>query len=228
MADTEPLVEPDPLELDTPPAPPPITDPTPVKRGPGRPKGSGDRKPRRTRTRSSSTAAAKEPTESQVDRKLKANLEFLLLKPAEVSRSVGFAFGTCHFAERAKPTADLIVKASHDWDDLRAALTAADRLVSGKVLFAGAVAAYLLPAILAATGRDAAAFMLSSVSPEQVAAVEMLMTDSALAAHVHDLRASGLDDDQIAATLNGNAAAGNSHTQTRWPAAGPADTPSTA
>jgi hypothetical protein len=174
-------------------------DPAPA-RSRGRPPGSKNKPRKRVRVRTTPT----EPTVSQVDRKLTESLEFLLLSPAEVSRGIGFAFGAAHFSETAKPTARKIVQASHDFDELRALLTNAEKMVSGKMLLAAALIAYLLPPIAALTGREGIAYLLSPVSPEQVAAIDALLSDRELAARVQQMRADGLDDDQVAAILNGN------------------------
>jgi hypothetical protein len=200
------LTDPDPLIPDPPATPGSstgIVDPPPARRNRGgRPKGSRN-KPRARST--GSTSEPKEPTVSQVDRKLIQNLTYLLAKPAEVSRGAGFAFGAAHFAETAQPTAAMIVKASHDWDELRQFLTNADKLVSGKVLLAGALLAYALPPILALTGREAPAYFLSPVSPEQVAAIQLMMIDPVLQQRIFDLRDQGYSDDDIATIINTDA-----------------------
>jgi hypothetical protein len=204
----QPLTDPDPLIPDPPAAPAGsstgIVDPPPARRNRGgRPKGSRN-KPRASRA-ANSTGEPKEPTVSQVDRKLIQNFTYLLAKPAEVSRGAGFAFGAAHFAETAQPTAQMIVKASHDWDELRQFLTNADKLVSGKVLLAGALLTYALPPVLALTGREAPAYFLSPVSPEQVAAIQLMMIDPVLQQRIFDLRDQGYSDDDIATIINTDA-----------------------
>jgi hypothetical protein len=186
-----------------PPAEPPHPDPPPAVNRGGRPKGS---KNKTTRTRPSRAAGATgEPTVSAVDRKLTASLTYMLLQPASISREVGFPFGVVHFSNSAKPTAEMIVKASHDFDELRTLLTSADKMVSGKVLFAAAIAGYLAPALLALRGVEGPAYMLGRATPDEVAAAGLIMPGGELRDLVATLRGQGLSDDQIAASLNGDA-----------------------
>jgi hypothetical protein len=129
----------------------------------------------------------------------------MLLQPASISREVGFPFGVVHFSNSAKPTAEMIVKASHDFDELRTLLTSADKMVSGKVLFAAAIAGYLVPALLALRGVEGPAYMLGRATPDEVAAAGLIMPGGELRDLVATLRGQGLSDDQIAASLNGDA-----------------------
>ena len=200
MADTTP----DPPEPDqpsppptVPPTEPPHPDPPPAVNRGGRPKGS---KNKTTRARPSRAAGATgEPSVSVVDRKLTASLTYMLLQPASISREVGFPFGVVHFSNSAKPTAEMIVKASHDFDELRTILTSADKMVSGKVLFAAAIAGYLVPALLALRDLEGPAYMLGRATPDEVAAAALVMPGGELRDLVQQMRGAGLSDDQIAA-----------------------------
>jgi hypothetical protein len=218
--------DPDPPTGATVTEPPPHPDPPPTRNRGGRPKGSTDTKPRKRPSRARATGTPGEPTLTQVDRKLTASLEYMLLQPASISREVGFPFGVVHFSNSAKPTAQMIVKASHDFDELRTILTSADKMVSGKVLFAAAIAGYLAPALLALRGIEGPAYMIGRATPDEVAACQVLMEDKQLAATVNDLRRQGLSDDQVAAMLNGNDAAGAQDTIVS-PWGGPPVTPGT-
>jgi hypothetical protein len=192
-------------------------DPPPARNRGGRPKGSTDSKPRKRPSRArANTTAPGEPTISQVDRKLTASLEYMLLQPASISREVGFPFGVVHFSNSAKPTAAMIVKASHDFDELRTILTSADKMVSGKVLFAAAIAGYLAPALLALRGVEGPAYMIGRATPDEVAACAELMTNQELAQQVANMKRQGLSDDQMAAILNANATGPEVETVSSW------------
>lgn len=217
MATTD--FKPDTKPGDEPTAGPPPATSTPApsaRRGdpPPRRKSGGQPGPRPGRRKTAAKGAAKTTTKTgestastaqllaREDQKLVANLTKLLELPVVPSRAAGFAFGVAHFSEQARPSAELIVKASRDWPELRHALTNADALVSGKVLLAVGIVAYVGPVIAYTLGQQNLAFAASPASVEQVQAIDLMLSlPPDLAAAVAQAQREGMPEGAIAAMI---------------------------
>lgn len=201
----------DPPAADTlPPREQPTTDPKPRPRGgarpgAGRPKGSKNRpkaKPATAAQKAAGEAGRATQARNAADRKITERLTWGLSQPAQACQAAGFAFGAAHFAQTAPTAAEMIVKASHDWEDLRNLLERGTELVSGKALALAAIVTYALPVALYAAGQQGAAHAMSPVDPTEVAGVQMLMDlPPEIKAEINRQRMNGASDDEIAARL---------------------------
>lgn len=223
---------PDRRPSDDPAATPPDTESTPSLRdraprgrggarpGAGRPKGSKTKTKRPTTKTAPATKTT--ATVAQQDAKLTANLTRILELPVIPARQAGFAFAVAHWSETAAPTAEMIVAASRTWPELRHFLTNADQLISGKVLLAAALASYLAPVAAFIAGQPNIAYGTSRVSPQQVGAIEEMLTlPPEVAYAVQVAHAAGEPDAVIAGIVEAHYAAQAATTASAYPGGGP-------